>query len=231
MRLSEIYLSVQGEGPNVGVPTVFVRFGGCNLRCPGWPCDTPYAIDPATYRHEWETMDVDDVVSMIKQMAGWLDCYNVCLTGGEPFLQKKEELEELAKALWQIPEVETVECFSNGTLVYPSWTSDYINFIMDWKLPGSGEDPENKTRLRNLEHLNLGDSVKFVCKDRDDFNYAHRLWTQYLQHRGEIEVYYGVVWDAMENSDLIELVLANGLPWRLNVQVHNYVFDRNKRGI
>src|ERR1700704_2587022 len=89
--LSEVYNSIQGEGPNVGQPTTFVRFAGCNMRCPGWPCDTPYAIDPAIWRYESmkaSTMWVAEQILDLKPR-------HVCFTGGEPFMQPWEELQEL----------------------------------------------------------------------------------------------------------------------------------------
>lgn len=231
LRLSEVYLSVQGEGPNVGVPTVFVRFAGCNLRCPGWPCDTPYAIDPANYRQEWTTHSVSDVVHLIKQAAHPVTRYNVCLTGGEPFLQNKTSLHELVDVLWSDDEVEIIECFSNGTFVYPEWANRRVSFVMDWKLPGSEEDPLNENRIINVKNPDFSYAVKFVCKDEYDFQVAKELYERYLADKPDIEVYYGVVWDAMKNSDLVDLVLRNGLPWRLNVQMHNYIFNRDDRGI
>jgi len=65
MRLSELYTSIQGEGPRVGQPVQFMRFAGCNLRCPSWPCDTQHAIDAARYRHEWETVTPEELAGRV----------------------------------------------------------------------------------------------------------------------------------------------------------------------
>lgn len=230
MRVSEVYLSVQGEGPRVGIPTVFVRFGGCNLRCSGWPCDTPYAIDPK-YRKEWTVMSAEEVATEVTKVAFGLDYYNVCLTGGEPFLQNDGDLYDLVHLLKKIEHVGHVECFSNGTLVYPAWAFTDIMFVMDWKLPGSGENPDNGNRLQNLAELTFADAVKFVIKDETDYLEARKLWMEHIQNKSDVEVYYGAVWGAIEDKQLVEWVLADGLPWRLNVQQHNYIWDRSQRGI
>lgn len=241
MRISEIYLSVQGEGPNVGRPTVFIRFAGCNLRCPGWPCDTPHAIFPEKYRKEWKTMSVEEITQEVVRLTENLTHFNVCLTGGEPFLQVHDDLYELVtgeNGLVNANGLVDVECFSNGTLLYPDWALDHITFIMDWKLDGSGENPYSENRLKNLSRM--GDkidkvhAVKFVIKNRHDYEQAKDLYFQYIftdRKLMDIEVFYGVVWNELTNSELISWVLADGMPWRLNVQVHNYIWDRRKRGI
>jgi len=156
--------------------------------------------------------------------------HSVCLTGGEPFLQPSKDLFELCRGL-ATRGFRTIECFSNGTLEYPEWAFDWINFVMDWKLPGSGEDYANEMRLQNLKHLGEGDAVKFVIKDVNDFNHATNLYEEFLKDRPDLEVFYGVAWGHLDNGTLVEWVLNDGLPWRLNVQVHNHIWDRNKRGI
>lgn len=235
MRIDEIYLSVQGEGPRVGIPTVFIRTGGCNLRCPGWPCDTLHAVLPEN-RHDWKRMEPAQVVKEFVKLRNGNHAVNACITGGEPFLQKDGELEELVNLLCSQSIVRnqavTVECFSNGTLEYPAWALDLVYFIMDWKLPGSGEDPYNKMRLVNLANLSEGDAVKFVIADREDYLVAQQLWLDYIVAiKSPVEVYYGVAWDRMTDATLIKWVLEDNLPWRHNMQVHNYIWDRRKRGI
>lgn len=227
LRISEVYPSVQGEGPRVGKPTVFVRFAGCNLRCPGWPCDTPHAIFPEKYRHEWERSGPTTLVDRITSFG--ID--NICFTGGEPMLQPFEELivveRELRAAGYH------VEMFSNGTIPYQGFT-ERIRIIMDWKLPGSGEDSYSKVRFENVERMakaKLPQAIKFTIADMSDLGEAIDLWKNYVVPHKNLEVFAGVVWGKMENSDLVDHILRHRLPWRLNVQVHNYVWDREKRGI
>lgn len=230
LRMSEVYLSVQGEGPRVGWPTVFVRFAGCNLRCPGWPCDTQHAIDPAKYRKEWKLLDVEEVADWIDEVAQKERHTSICFTGGEPFLQNNEALGELTYILNDRGYTQ-LECFSNGTLLYPKWATDYVYFTMDWKLTGSGEDPLNENRLMNLKRFGSDDSVKFVIKDRADFDEATRLWYEtdsfHLTHAPR--TYAGVVWGELESSELVSWILEEKLPWWLNIQTHNFVWPPNER--
>jgi 7-carboxy-7-deazaguanine synthase len=228
MRLSEIYTSVQGEGPRVGQPTQFVRFAGCNLRCPGWPCDTPFAIDPELYRKEWLTVQGTDIARALRPWPR-----NVCLTGGEPLLQNDGDLRSLISYLKT--QDYSVECFSNGTISYSPWLVDNVHFVMDWKLSGSGEDFSNEMENRRLDNLillktsKLAHAVKFTIADPIDFDEARKAFHQY--DLGALEVFAGVVWGKMENKELVKLILEHEMEWRLNVQVHNHIWDRSQRGI
>jgi hypothetical protein len=128
--------------------------------------------------------------------------------------------------------VRCIECFSNGTIEYPTWAYGSIKFIMDWKLPGSGEDPYDRVRLKNLKYLGPTDAVKFVISDRLDFEEAKRLWLAHIEiTQRPVQVFYGVAWDTLTNATLVKWVMKAGLPWRLNIQTHNYIWDRRQRGI
>ena len=230
MRVSEVYLSVQGEGPNVGTPTVFVRFGGCNLRCPLWPCDTPYAIFPE-YRKEWLVQDVDTIYHRILEVAKTCVSFNVCFTGGEPFLQKHDDLYALYSHLETNWRIGHIEAFSNGALEYPDWLQKTdLEVVMDWKLPGSGEGEFSQTRLDNIhQRLRMNQlALKFTIADRHDYDVAKEYWGAWGHG---YQTFAGIVWGKMSNQELVEWILEDGLPWRLNVQVHNHVWDRSMRGI
>lgn len=228
MRVSEIYKSIQGEGPNVGKPTVFVRFGGCNLRCPLWPCDTPYAVDPKVYRHEWMKMSPTELVDAIKPFATYPH-FNICLTGGEPILQNKDEFREFtflaAEQEWDL------EMFSNGTLPYAEVIDKITTIVMDWKLPGSGEDYTNPTRIINLQALAARDAVKFTIANEVDYEIAKEMYHKYLTSFLGPKVYAGVVWGQLENETLVKWILDDNLPWLYTMQIHNHIWDRKKRGI
>lgn len=231
MRVSEVYASAQGEGPNVGKTTVFLRFGGCNLRCPGWPCDTQHAIDPA-FRNEWKVMSAMEVVQEADKVAKLAGAEIITFTGGEPFLQNNNDLREVTVALIALG--YQIECFSNGTFLYPVWALEHITFIMDWKLPGSGENSFNEIRLRNVENFwkiaSTHQAVKFVCRDLNDAAVAHTLWSSQLRG-SDIEVFYGRVWESeLTDAELVAFVMTNRLPWRLNRQEHNYIWPPNERG-
>lgn len=226
LRISEIYLSIQGEGPRTGEQTIFVRFAGCNLRCPGWPCDSPHAIFPEKYRQEWESLTPEEVFDKIRQVDDGRNA-NICFTGGEPFLQNHESLEELVLNLW---EGRTLEVFSNGTIEYPDWAFEYLYFIMDWKLPGSGESEFDQVRFKNLARLQPGDAVKFVCAGREDYEMATHLWRTYIEEiHPNLTIYAGVVWGKLDNATLVAWMLDDKLPWSLNVQVHNHIWPVNER--
>lgn len=229
MRISEIYTSVQGEGPGVGWPTQFIRFAGCNLRCAGWPCDTQHAIDPEKYRHEWRTVTVDDILIDLAP-----NVRRVTLTGGEPFLQPAKQLTDLVTRLLSTD--YTIEVFTNGTLPFPFWVLEpQVNIIMDWKLTGSGEDPNNETRLANLSMLNSNDAIKFVCATENDFAEACKLWAVHLAVPHYVNknphVYAGAAWGKVTEAQVADWIREAYPPFKLNVQVHNYIFDRNRRGI
>jgi 7-carboxy-7-deazaguanine synthase len=232
LRISEIYQSIQGEGPKVGQPTTFVRFAGCNLKCPGWPCDTPHAIDPRIFTKEQRLLSVEEVLKEIPDYPR-----NVCFTGGEPLLQNNDELTELAELLREYG----VEVFSNGTLAYDVNFLDWVTVVMDWKLPGSREYYVGRdVRLDNLSKLTCSDLnvVKFTIKNRDDFERAVHIWQDCVRPTG-LDVYAGIVWNdgtlktppQCTNADLVKWILENRLPWKYNVQVHNYIWERTQRGI
>jgi 7-carboxy-7-deazaguanine synthase len=243
MRISEIYPSIQGEGQKVGTPTLFVRTAGCNLRCPGWPCDTPHAIDPSKYRKEWRNYEPLELQQYIESFGLWKWIPNVCLTGGEPFLQPSEELQELVRFFNDSG--KSVDVFTNGTITFPGWCA-YANlqFVMDWKLPGSGElQGSRKQQSTYLEryldqYSKLDDwggptnSVKFTVASEHDLDEAVHLWdTFFMKEEGAPRVYVGVVWGKMTEAQLVKRMLERRLPWRMNVQMHNYIWDRTQRGI
>jgi len=227
---TEIYTSVQGEGPDAGVLTQFVRFAGCNLRCPGWPCDTEHAINPAKYRHEWKKVTPKQIK---ERVVHYLQPRHISITGGEPFLQPEAELTELVGDLLEIG--RTFNVFTNGTLKFPRWVlHPHVKVIMDWKLPGSGEGTVNTyERLDNVAMLAVEDSVKFVCANRGDFIVAQRIVESHPNEFAKVgNIYIGAAWGKVKEAEVVEwLKAANNPRLKLNVQVHNYIWNREERGI
>lgn len=231
LRVVEVYASYQGEGPNTSKPTVFVRFAGCNFKCPGWPCDTQHAIDPKKFiplQKSWDAIALADHV-----LSFGTD--NICLTGGEVFLQNKTDLKEFINALKVTRETIEVECFTNGAL---DWGDDlpYMidTFILDWKLPGSGEEYNPTITFgNNMGYLESHDAIKFTIKNEDDFEEAVRRYNEHIKGRQEEPmVYAGVVWGwKLDTATLCQWMMNRDLPWRLNVQVHKFVWDPNKIGV
>lgn len=239
LRLVEHYISVQGEGPRTGVMTQFVRFAGCNMKCPLWPCDTQHAIDPSIYMKK-ATEDSpagsykrtpEELVGDIIEKARTTGARNICLTGGEPFLQPNEKLIPFIK---MIPDSMTIECFSNGSFIYPGIALKRINFIMDWKLRGSGEGETALTnRLDNALALKEDDAIKFVVTGTDDLDEAVNVWQDLViaTNNHPPLFYVGAAWGCITDQEVIDFVLANRLPWKLNVQVHKYIWAPDKQGV
>jgi 7-carboxy-7-deazaguanine synthase len=229
LRLLEHYTSTQGEGPNVGKLTQFVRFAGCNLKCPGWPCDTPFSIEPQLYRNEMQLVTARALAAKVFAELEATGAENVCLTGGEPTLQPQGELYIFLSDLIQRG-LTSFELFTNGTRPFDPAFADLVQIVMDWKLGGSGEDPFNEGRIENLKFLEVGDSIKFVIATQTDLSQAHTLWQQYIRDVLPIETFVGAAWGKMAPSHIVEYIKDNQLPWRLNVQVHNYIYGAHVRG-
>lgn len=232
LRLNEHYVSFQGEGPNVGKLTQFVRFSGCNMRCPGWPCDTPHAVHPHLWKDDPKKSAIE-VADQIGQMFHETGARHICLTGGEPMLQNPDYLRAMIMRvrLHSVPRA-TFDMFSNGSFLYPSWLlqDPSIDIVMDWKLPGSGEENTKlEEREANLRQLRQHDAVKFVCVDEADMRYAFGVYND-LKHVFRGKWYVGAAWDSLTASTIMKFVADNRLPWILNVQVHKYLFGE-QRGV
>jgi 7-carboxy-7-deazaguanine synthase len=232
MRISEIYTSFQGEGPRVGTPTIFLRFAGCNLKCPGWPCDTQHAIDPMLYRHEWKEWGPDQIHNVVMAEVWKTGAHNICFTGGEPFLQKHDDLRHLTNMLHA--EGLTFEVFTNGTLAWPDWAIYTFRFVMDWKLSGSGEENDPLgVSMSNALRLTIKDAIKFTVKDKSDLTEAAQVWSRIIEAIGhEPPVpYCGPIWNGDASpAGIAEWILEHKLNWRLNIQTHKYIFG-DERGI
>jgi 7-carboxy-7-deazaguanine synthase len=229
LRLNEHYTSPQGEGPNVGKMTQFVRFSGCNLRCPGWPCDTMHAVDPALWKDD-PLLSARDVLELCVNMRASTGAAHICITGGEPFIQPAGALAELVRFLLEYG--FTIDVFTNGTRALPIWAivEKNVTVVMDWKLTGSGDHQRGADeRLYNLADLPPWAAVKFVIKDEADFNEAMTLFNSHPKF-GALSVYYGAVWET-DTAKLVEWCQENQLPWLLNVQVHKYIWPDKERGI
>ena len=161
MKVNEIFYSIQGEGTAMGMPTVFLRLFACDLRC-SW-CDTMYAVEGT----EFTDMTQEQVLSEISRY----ECKNVCITGGEPLIQRKELVplaEELVNRGYRIV-LET-----SGHKEPPEiFGTDSCVISMDCKCPSS--KMENKMDFSLFERLGKKDQLKFVIKDIEDYNYAKKV--------------------------------------------------------
>jgi 7-carboxy-7-deazaguanine synthase len=204
LKLTELFLSIQGEADSVGWPTVFVRLTGCPLRC-GY-CDTAYAF----HGGEWATME--EVLGRVSAIG----VRRVCVTGGEPLAQKASLplMAALCDAGFAVS-LETSGALDIG-LVDPR-----VVKVMDLKTPGSGEMSRN--RFENLVFLNPQDQVKFVVCDRADYE-----WARSQVHEHALNERCGVLFspghETLPAGQLADWLLEDRLPVRLQVQLHKYLW-------
>jgi 7-carboxy-7-deazaguanine synthase len=211
LTVNEVFFSIQGEGTRAGQPCVFVRLTGCPLRCT-W-CDTAYAFHEGTKRSE------ADVLAEIERYP----CRLVELTGGEPLSQPAALpfVTTLADAGWQVL-VET-----SGHVLLEGLDRRAVA-IMDVKAPGSGES--HRMEWRNLELLAGKDEVKFVIADRRDYEWSREL----VRERSLIDrcpVLFSPVHGQLQPGELARWILEDGLPVRLQVQLHKYLWPGVERGV
>jgi 7-carboxy-7-deazaguanine synthase len=212
LTVNEIFHSIQGESTHAGRPCVFVRLTACDLRC-SW-CDTPYAF------HEGRKMSIDDVVASVEAYT----CDVVEITGGEPLLQK--EVYPLMRRLLELGRTVMLE---TGGHVPAADVPDGVIRVIDVKCPGSGES--GKMHWANLEQLRPTDEVKFVIKDRDDYDYAREIVDRYHLTERCTAVLFSPVHGVLDSKQLAAWMLADGVKARLQLQIHKYVWDPATRGV
>ena len=211
MKINEIYKSIQGESTYAGRPCVFVRTSGCNLRCE-W-CDTPHAF------HEGREMSLEEILDQVRRHG--IDL--VELTGGEPLLQK--DAPRLISEL--LDRGHTVLVETSGSLDIRAVDPRAV-VIMDIKCPGSGMS--EVMRWDNIPALKATDQVKFVIKDRADFDWAAEILEKYPELKRR-PVLFSPVFGAMDPRLLAEWILGAGLPVRLQLQIHKYIWHPEARGV
>ena len=203
LKITEIFGSIQGESDLVGWPTVFVRLTGCPLRC-RW-CDTPYSF----HGGQWQSFD--DITAAI----GEFGYRHVCVTGGEPLAQKR--CVELLAKLCDLGYVVSLE--TSGA-VDVSAVDPRVIKVVDFKAPGSDEVERNLWSI--LDHLAPSDQIKIVIADRADFDWA--LEQIRARGLGRWQVLLSPVWQELEPVRLAEWILEAGVPVRLQLQIHKYLW-------
>jgi 7-carboxy-7-deazaguanine synthase len=243
MLITEIYRSIQGESSYTGLPCVFVRLTGCNLRC-SW-CDSEYTFTGG------RRMSVDEVMMEVRAAApaaqktptlasrtwGTDKSTLVEITGGEPMLQEREVV-PLMRQL--IDEGYTVLIETSGERPIESIPERVVK-VVDVKCPGSGEG--GKFRTENLQALGLRDEAKFVIASREDYEFAREFTLEHELSGRVGNVIFSPAFrkDAQGRRDsshclvdpreLAEWILADGLDVRLGLQVHKFVWDPEKKTV
>lgn len=210
MRVTEIFFSIQGEGSRAGLPCVFVRFTGCDLRC-GY-CDTAYAF------HGGREMSREEILAEVARHPSRL----VLLTGGEPLLQR--ELPALAEDLLARGCEVTIE--THGQLPLDALPREVVR-IVDVKTPASGEVT---TDFGYLATLAPQDEVKFVVCSEDDYRWSREVIRR-ERIEGRVHVLLSPAWGQVDPKELARWMLADGLDARLSLQIHKVIWGPETRGV
>jgi len=204
LRITEIFLSLQGESSTVGLPTVFVRLTGCPLRCVY--CDTTYAFKGGENR----SIDaiVDEVLSYGVQ--------HVTVTGGEPLAQKR-----CIKLLSDLCDKGLNVSLETSGAIDVADVDARVMKVMDLKTPSSGEMGRNL--MSNLEHLNAHDEVKFVIGDQADYDWSvEQLKTHAIDQR--CKVLFSPVQGQFSPTELADRIVSDRLPVRFQMQLHKLLW-------
>lgn len=213
IKVNELFYSVQGESTFAGLPCIFIRLSGCNLRCAY--CDTTYAYSKGAL------MSIETLINEVKSY----DCDLVEITGGEPLIQ-----EGTPKLINELLDKEyTVLLETNGSQDISRTDSRCVR-IVDIKCPSSGESEKNY--FENLNKLSPHDQVKFVIGDRSDYDYAKYIIENKIKVLPQVgNILFSTVYDQVEYRKLAEWILEDHLRVRLQIQSHKIIWGPNQRGV
>lgn len=212
LTVNEIFHSIQGESRRAGEPCVFVRLTACDLRC-SW-CDTPYSF------HEGSKRTLDDVIAEVERY----QCPLVEVTGGEPLLQ--EEVYPLMERLLELGHTVMIETGGHRSIAR---VPAAVLKIVDVKCPGSGESHRN--HWENLSLIGPNDEVKFVLKDRTDYEFARDVIARHDLHAKAGAILLSPVHGVLDPRLLAEWVLADRLQVRVQLQLHKFIWSPETRGV
>jgi len=209
LYVTEILKSLQGESTYQGIPCIFVRLSGCNLRCDY--CDTKYSYETGHKK------SINEIVSEVDS----LKLPIVEITGGEPLLQKNTTvlMERLLK------KEKKVLLETNGSLSIEKVPAEVVK-IMDIKTPSSGM--ADKINIKNLDFLNKNDEIKFVLCNKNDYEWAKNFIFKYDLHE-KCKILFSGVFKVFSYSELADLIVKDNLPVRLNLQLHKIIWGENSK--
>ena len=211
LKINEIYYSVQGESTHAGRPCIFIRLTYCNLRCSY--CDTEYAF------YDGKDMEITDIMSEIKR---W-DCNLVEVTGGEPLFQDEciDLLNELVNSNYEVM-LET-----GGSLSISDVPKKVVK-IVDFKCPSSGMVKKNLWSI--VDDLQAHDEVKFVIGNREDFDWAKDRITEYSLDK-ICTLLFSPTFGEIDPQQIVEWILAENLPVRMQMQMHKMIWSPEEKGV
>jgi 7-carboxy-7-deazaguanine synthase len=227
MHLIELYKSVQGESSFSGLPCIFVRLAGCNLRC-AW-CDSEYTFTGG------KPYTDDEIVAQIEALS---PCRLIEFTGGEPMLQARELLPLMIRLL-EADYTLMIETSGERPLTE---IPKAVHKIVDVKCPGAGA-AANTFLMENLEALTQNDEVKFVLTNREDYDFARDFIRTHALHEKAGQILLSPAFNkspsplrttdnaTLDPRKLVEWMLADGLPSRLSLQIHKFIWEPLKKGV
>ena len=213
LRITEIFLSVQGESSHAGRPCAFVRLTGCPMRCV-W-CDSEYTFTGGT------KINFDDIFAKLEDFG----CKLVEVTGGEPLAQKN-----VFPFITMLCDKDYEVLIETGGFVSTEKVDERAKIILDVKCPASGESDRNY--WANLEHLRSDkDEVKFVVADMFDLSFAKGIISKFKLEKRAKEVLISPVFGVANLAEIAENVAKSGLKVRLNLQLHKYIWGKDVHGV
>lgn len=219
--VNEIFLSISGEGPDSGKPTIFVRLFGCNLRC--CYCDSMYSVEGSDYTK----MTQREIVEEVKRLKGDRKTVHIILTGGEPILQLTQPL------LMELYGIGSVEIETNGGVEIPDWVHLWASCTVDYKsLYSKMNDKMIVSCFTELGKNRDNDCIKCVVANRKDYE-DFKSFIMSNSIRNNVTKFLSPVFGCVEPKDIVSWMLEDSLDdtWRMQLQMHKFIWDPDKRGV
>ena len=211
LRMIEVYTSDQGESTWAGLPCVFIRLAGCNLRCT-W-CDSEFTFTGGEYR---------SIASVVEEVHA-LGIPLVEVTGGEPLVHR-----QAIPLMQQLLELEHQVLLETSGSLDISNVPEGVHIIMDLKPPDSGEVEAN--RMENIDRLRKGDEIKFVLASRRDYEWSRDL-VRSKQLEQRFTVLFSTAYGLLDPAQVSDWLCEDKLSVRLQLQMHKYIWPPDERGV